>query len=455
MITQRLSGVRLLTATMALAALGLTAGCAPGASTKGAATGASGKVTTDASKLGNVTLTVWDQEVRGGQKAEIEALNKSFHQKYPNITIKRNAQSFDDLAKTLRLALSGPDAPDVVESNNSRSQMGAFVGAKQIISLEPYAKAYGWRGRFPASVTRLASYSADAKTFGSGDIYGVPQMGEIVGVYYNKKKLAALGLAVPKTWAEFGKQLATIKAAGEAPLVLGDLEKWPAIHVLGPIQGAHTPAKQVQALAMGNAGGSWTDATNTAAATELSTWVKAGYFNKDVNGSKYDDMVAKFGAGTGDFLIAGSWNTATLDPLMAANLGFFAPPPVTAGEPASTTGGTSLPFTVTSASKHPDAAAAYINFITSDDAMKVIAKAGNLPVLHSAELAPATGGGKDVYAAYEAVTSKGNLLPYLDYATPTFSDTLGAALQDLIAAKKTPQQFTATLQADYGKFVSK
>jgi raffinose/stachyose/melibiose transport system substrate-binding protein len=166
-------------------------------------------------------------------------------------------------------------------------------------------------------------------------------------------------------------------------------------------------------------------------------------------------MVAKFGAGTGVYLIAGSWNTATLEPVMAGNLGFFAPPPVTAGGAASTTGGTSLPFTITSASKHPDAAAAYINFLTSDDAMKVIAKAGNLPVLHSAELAPASGGGKDVYAAYETVTSKGNLLPYLDYATPTFSDTLGAALQDLIAGKQTPEQFTKTLQADYGKFVSK
>jgi len=441
---------------MAVAALALTAGCAPSANTTPAATGrAPGKVQTDASKLGKVTLTVWDQEVRGGQNTEIEALNKSFHEKYPNITIKRNSQSFDDLAKTLRLALSGPDAPDVVESNNSRSQMGEFVGANQIISLEPYAKAYGWRSRFPESVTKLSSYSADAKTFGSGDIYGLPQMGEIVGVYYNRKKLAALGLIVPKTWAGFNKQLATIKAGGETPLMLGDLEKWPAIHVFGPIQGAHTPAKEVQALAMGNAGGDWTDATNIAAATQLRDWVKAGYFNTDVNGSKYDDMVAKFGAGTGVFLMAGSWNTATLEPLMAGNLGFFASPPVTAGDAASTTGGTSLPFTITSASKHPDAAAAYINFITSDNAMKVIAKAGNLPVLHSAELAPSSGGGKDVYSAYETVTSKGNLLPYLDYATPTFSDTLGAALQDLIAGKQTPEQFTKTLQADYGKFVSK
>lgn len=450
----RVSPVRLLAATAAAAALVLTAGCAPGANTPApSAATSSGPVETDAAALGDVTLTVWDQEVRGGQNDEIEELNAAFQAKYPNITIKRNAQSFDDLGKTLRLALSGSDAPDVVEANNARNQLGAFVGAGQILSLEPYADAYGWRDRYPESVLGLSSYSADATTFGSGNLYGLPQMGEIVGVYYNKSKLAALGLAVPTTWAEFTAQLATAKAGGETPLMLGDLEKWPAIHVFGPIQGAHTPADEIRALALGNPGGDWTDAANTAAATELSDWVTAGYLNADVNGSKYDDVVAKFGEGTGVFMLAGSWNTAALDPVMGDNLGFFAPPPATAGDAPSTTGGTSLPFTITSASKNPDAGAAYINFLTSDDAMKIIAKTGNLPVLGSAALAPASGGGKDVYAAYEKVTTDGHLLPYLDYATPTFSDTLGAALQDLLAGKQTPEQFTKTLQADYGAFV--
>ena len=107
---------------------------------------------------------------------------------------------------------------------------------------------------------------------------------------------------------------------------------------------------------------------------------------------------------------------------------FFAPPPAVADAGPATTGGTSLPFAVTSASENKDAAAAYINFITTDDAMKVLAEKGSLPVLNASELAPTSGAGKDVYAAYELVTTKGSLLPYLDYATPTFSDTLGACL---------------------------
>lgn len=280
----------------------------------------------------------------------------------------------------------------------------------------------------------------------------MPQIGEVVGFYYNKEKLTKLGLTVPKTWAELEAQLPKIKDGGETPLVLGNLEKWPAVHVFGPIQGAHTPATEITNLALGNPGGSWTDETNLAAATQLQDWVKAGYLNSDVNGTAYDDEVAKFGKGTGVYFLGGSWNTPTIEESLGADAGFFAPPPVDAANGPATTGGTSLPFAVTSASKHPDAAAAYINFITSDDAMKVIAEKGNLPVLKASELAPAEGVGRDVYSAYEQVTTKGSLLPYLDYATPTFADTLGAALQDLIAQKKTPQEFGEALQKDYGDF---
>ena len=111
---------------------------------------------------------MWDQEVRGGQAAQMSQLNKEFQAKYPNITIKRVSRSFDDLKTTLRLALSGNQPPDVVEANNGRSDMGAFVKAGQLRPLDAYAKAYGWNARYPESVRQYSSYSPDGKTFGAG-----------------------------------------------------------------------------------------------------------------------------------------------------------------------------------------------------------------------------------------------------------------------------------------------
>ena len=53
------------------------------------------------------------------------------------------------------------------------------------------------------------------------------------------------------------------------------------------------------------------------------------------------------------------------------------------------------------------------------------------------------------------MTKADGLVPYLDWATPTMGDTLGATLQDLLAKKVTPGQALATLQKDYGDFTAK
>ncbi|MEV4551894.1 extracellular solute-binding protein [Nonomuraea wenchangensis] len=439
-------------ALLAAAALALTA-CAPGSSAPPApASQAPSAVRTDAAALGDVTLTVWDQEVRGGQAAQMKQLNDAFQAKYPNIKLNRVSRSFDDLNTTLRLALSGNEPPDVVEANNGRSSMGAFVKAGQLLPLDAYADAYGWKQRYPESVLRYSRYSADGKSFGEGNLYGLPQVGEVVGVFYNKAKLTKLGLQPPKTWADFETALGTAKTAGEVPLQLGNLDKWPAIHVFGTVQGRHVPAEQISALAFGRKGASWTTPENTAAAEQLVGWVGKGYFAKGFNGQGYDPSWQAFGKGEGVFLIAGTWLLADLEKALGDDLGFMLPPGVSADAAPVATGGTGLPFAITAKSPNPDAAAAYVNFITSADAMKVLTSTGNLPVAETGEQSVQAGPQQDVFTAFGTVTGKDGLVPYLDYATPTFADTLGAALQDLLAEKATPQEFLATLEKDYKTF---
>src|SRR5215218_3712513 len=96
----------------------------------------------DVAKAGDVTLTVWDQEVRGGQNRQMKQLNAAFQQKYPNVKIKRVAKSFDDLNTTLKLAVSGDKAPDVVQANQGRPVMGQLVKGGLLTPLDAYADAY-------------------------------------------------------------------------------------------------------------------------------------------------------------------------------------------------------------------------------------------------------------------------------------------------------------------------
>ena len=104
--------------TSAALALGLLTGaaCSSSPSTTGPDSSTGDKVSRGVDG-GAITLTVWDQEVRAAQEAEITKLNRQFEAKYPNVTIHRVARSFVDLKSRLQSAISGGELPDVVQVN--------------------------------------------------------------------------------------------------------------------------------------------------------------------------------------------------------------------------------------------------------------------------------------------------------------------------------------------------
>lgn len=440
----------LLQAATAVGTIGALSACAPGGGGGNEETKQPADVKTDIGSLVAITLTVWDQEVRGGQKEQIDALNEAFQKKYSNVTIKRVTQSFDDLKKQVSLALSGNDVPDVCQINNARADMGAFVKAGQLANLTPYAEAYKWADRFPSSVLAKVRYSNDAVTFGEGELWGLPQTGEIVGIFYSQKALDKLG-AVPTTWDEYYALLDKAKQQGLQPMTLGNIEKWPALHVFGPLQAAFTKAEDVVKLGMGNKGADWASDTNVAALTKFGDWAKQSYFGPSPNGLDYDAAWADFTKGKAAFIPGGSWLGTDMAKVMGDDLRFMAPPPGVDGKLA-TTGGTGIPFAVPAKAKNKDAAAAYIDFITNAEAMTIIADKGGMPVLDTAKLAPKSGVNKDIYEAFDKVSKEGTLLPYLDYATPTFADTCGNALQELIGGRADAKGTADKLQKDYAAF---
>ena len=104
--------------------------------------------------------------------------------------------------------------------------MGEMVKAGLLRPVTDYAKVYGWDDRYSPTLLDLNKFSSDGTEFGSGDLYGLSQMGEIVGVFYNKEKVPT----PPTTLDEFEASLQEAKDAGETPIMFGNLEKWPGIH---------------------------------------------------------------------------------------------------------------------------------------------------------------------------------------------------------------------------------
>ncbi|MFE9330091.1 ABC transporter substrate-binding protein [Streptomyces sp. NPDC006925] len=443
------------TALGTLAALLLAAACVPGTDGSGAAGtgGAAVTATPDPGKAGKVTLTVWDQQTRGGTNAEIERLNKEFEKKYPNVTIKRVARSFNDLKKTLKLALSGDNPPDVVQANQGYADMVAFARAGMLTPLDSYAGLYSWNTRFPQTLLNLNRVAPDGKRFGTGQLYGISQEGEYIGVYYNKKVLRKADLEPPRTWQDLTAALPKLKQAGELPVQFGNLDKYPAIHTFGVLQGqAAGSAEPVRETVFGRGGGFDTDATRTAART-LADWAKKGYFPKGANGKGYDDAAKQFADGKGAFLITGTWQLADLRKPMGDDLGFMPPPPAAGTQPV-TTGGEGLPWSITSKSDHPQVAAAYLDFLTDAHAAKVMTEEGVLPVVPgkaAGKLDPDTPNGQMV-AGWEKLNAADGLVPYLDYTTPTFYDTLSADLQGVLSGDLGPDEFAERTQKEYAEF---
>lgn len=426
--------------------------CAPGSSSS--TTGSTGPVSKDVAGAGKVSITVWDQNTDGGIDVAQKKLNAQFEKKYPNVTIDRVSRSFADLKTTLKLALTSKDAPDVVQANQGYPDMGAFVGGGLLRPVDDYSTLYGWDKYYPKQLLDLNTFSSNGKNWQTGHLYGVSQTGEIVGVYYNKKILSSLGLTPPKTIGEFETDLAAVKKAGILPIAYGDVEKSPGIHLFGVVQAAIAGAKAVNNLVRSKSG-AWTDASSIEAATMLTNWVDKGYLTPDANGISRDDALAAFMAGKAAFTITGTWQLQTVTEGLGADAGFLALGPNDSTTPV-TTGGEGLAWAMTSATKHPDVAAAYIDFVTNAKASQVLVDTGNLPTVPPADWAPAKGTlAADVASEWKRVNASSGLVPYLDYSTPTFYDTLTAAVQELTAGKATPQQFATTLQTDYAAFTGR
>jgi raffinose/stachyose/melibiose transport system substrate-binding protein len=363
------------------------------------------------------------------------------------VTIKRVAKSFTDLDTTLKLAVSGSRAPDVVEANQGRSVMGQLVKGGLLRPLDAYAKAYGWPDRWSKTLLDLNRFSGDGRQFGAGNLYGVSQMGEIVGVFYNKAKVAA----PPVSFGDFERQLAQAKQAGDVPIAFGNLDKWPGIHEFQAVQNEFAPKDQVRSFVFARPGASFATGQNQQAAAKLREWASNGYFTPNFNGTSYDSAWQQFAKGKGRFLIAGTWLVSDLRAAMGDKVGFMLMPGQDQGSPPVSLGGESLPWAITSKSRHADVAAAYIDFLTNGNAANVLVQTDNLPAM-PARLQPSSSLSRDVFAAWRRLNDAEGLVPYLDYSTPTFLDDLSAGIQRLLGGKVEPGPFTQDMQQGYAKF---
>ena len=401
------------------------------------------------------TLVVWDQFYRDVESQVMETLNAEFEAAHPGVKIERVVKTLDDLKVTLKLALAEENGPDVAQVNQGRSDMGAMVEAGLLLPLNDYASQYNWGERFSSSVASRNSFTEDGKIFGQGNLYGVSPTAEVVGVYYNKTIFDANGWTVPTTFDEFETLLATIKAAGVTPISFGSLDGWNAIHEFSAVQHLLVTPEYINDFVYGVNNVSFDIPENQEAARIMQDWVDKGYFTDGFPGIGYDDSNKAFKAGQGAMTITGSWLTGELLTDTDQQFGFFLLP-ANPGHTRMAIGGVGVPFSIRKTTAQPDLAAEYLDWMISPRAAELWAGVGMLPAMPMAEgvTVEASPLFTDTMVAWNTINSENMVGHYIDWATPTFYDTIVAELQKLFGKMTDPAAFTAAVQVDYAAFLA-
>jgi raffinose/stachyose/melibiose transport system substrate-binding protein len=109
-------------------------------------------------------------------------------------------------------------------------------------------------------------------------------------------------------------------------------------------------------------------------------------------------------------------------------------------------------FSISSKSKHADAAAAFMNFAASPEAAQIAVDNQTMPLLADTKAPGSDPLFTDDVAVAAQVTSNDASVPYLDWATPTLLTTIQTQVQDLLANKTSADGVVSKAQADYDKF---
>ncbi|MEX1334038.1 MAG: extracellular solute-binding protein [Candidatus Limnocylindrales bacterium] len=398
-------------------------------------------------EVGDVTLRVNGESSSQGS---LTTLAEMFMEEYPNVTIELDFKSWDPYIATMINVADLPDAPDILFGNQGYVHDGTLVEAGLIASLEPYYEAYGWDEWHGEGAMDQWRFTEDG-TFGEGPRWGISESADFVGVFYNKQKLADLGLEVPTTMDEFEAAVVAAADAGELPIKLGNLDGWPAMHTASIAQGATVDAENIRAWVFGKEGADYASEAHLAGYTKFKEWVDNGWVSEDANGLGYDDAWQQFADGDGVFLPAGSWLTAGLYERMGDNVGFFAPPPGESGKVVATAAN-SMPFHISSKSENPDLAAGFINFVMHPDKGQVYYDNGRIPASAGSVGEPADPLTADTVAAWNRIAEDDGLIFFQDWASDTMYDTMTAGLQELIGDRISAEEFVTEVQDDWATF---
>jgi len=378
------------------------------------------------------TLSAYAQELnfwtwRAEDKAQYEQFIETFEAANPGITVTFSAYESQGYFSALSTALTGGTGPDVM--------MVRSYGGLETISNGGFLLPLD-----ETNVPALAGFSpaalASETSRTDGKTYAIPFASQTMLIIYNKDLFDQHGLTEPQTWDELLAAAETLKAAGVMPFANGTATAWQnesTFHALGASvfgrdfyddmvagKADFTDPRYVEALAKYN---------------EIST----KYFPEGFVGLDYPSAQQLFISGMAGMFAGGSFELA---PFAAQNpslnMGIFAAPGLTAEDEKLGSIYFDGGFAVNAASKHPEAALKFANYLASLEFGQAFANGLK-------NISPIPGVTFESELLQEvAEMNATSAIPYVmfvhfRYAEPSGSALLQSEIQRMSAGQQTPE----------------
>ncbi len=304
-----------------------------------------------------LTMASWRIE----DVAQMNRINSLFTASHPGITIEFQALSTAAYDEDLLAHLEAGTGADLIH-------LRGYDLARDLYDL-------GYLASLKKDVPKMNQFTAQVQgawSTGDGTLYGVPQSGVTHGVYYRKSIFDKYGISEPSTWDEFITACEKLLVGGETVIAQGANDDWTLYEAeycgLGAnFYGGETARQALMAGTM-----KMTDAGFVSAfemVRQLKKYLPARFETLD-----YDGMRELFASGGAALFIGGSWEITKFESLGSgpAQIGWFAPPVVKAGDPLQYCFQIGGAFGMNSKTKHKKEVLEFLNWMTEQEAAQAL-----------------------------------------------------------------------------------
>lgn len=344
---------------LAAAGLALLPGCATVAAPGG---GSNGSGPEDSSKR---------LRVLAGQFPYTDAALKEFRGRNPGLTVAYTDGSVSFEEGSAQTLLRSGRSPDVILVNSGPGRVGLLARNNLIAPLDDVLARTGFAERYQDAVIEQTRSGPD------GRIYEVVEGLDVFQVYYNKEIFERLQLAVPTTWQEFLAVCDGLKKGDVSPIVAGVRDNFAGGWLLGSLVQASAGRELMTEVIYGD--GAFDQPAIVRGGKLLKDLLDAGHLDgRQTAALDGGQATAAFLKGDAAMIVIpqSAVANAAFDGEKVDHLGAFPMPPVETGKPALPTAGLAVSWVVNNETKARSAVGAWLDWISSEDYLRLAAKNG-------------------------------------------------------------------------------